>query len=101
MSPCRCCSQAQAGAVLAATDVSAAVSSNCTLDVGVPTCNISTTTPGYALTAGQTLRVDWTCICGQGNAPAMDPVTGACTPCMAGAPCHLTMPAWTRSHSSA
>ena len=80
--------QALAGAVLTATDISDQVSSYCGLTSGVSSCTIGTAYDygGYVVPAGQTLRVDYTCLCGAGNAPPVDPVSGACTPCTAGAP---------------
>ena len=79
--------QALAGAVLTATDVSSTIATHCDLADGQSQCLLQLPYIGYDLPSGQTLRVDYTCICGKGNAPGVDPVTGACTPCTAGAPC--------------
>jgi len=82
------CLQALAGELLDAVDVTSAVNKNCAqgnLTQPFSSCGVHTSSYGLVPGQGQSLRVSWTCICGAGNAPTVDPITGACTQCLAGA----------------
>ena len=73
------------GNLLEATDIGANISTYCALSSSLPSCIVELSTYAYTIPAGQSVRIDWTCICGVGNDPTVDPTTGACTPCVAGA----------------
>ena len=77
--------QVKAGNLLAATDVSAVVTSTCGLSAGAYYCSVpASALNGVAgLTLPATVRADFTCICGAGNAP-QKATDGSCTPCAAG-----------------
>ena len=81
--------QASAGTLLEATDHTGDINKYCgLLNYFQPfsSCTLYLSTLGYfTVSPGESLRVSWTCICGVGNAPTVDPITGACTPCPAGA----------------
>ena len=74
--------QALVGGLFDAIDAGTNISADCNLYTGLSTCNVNIAT---YVPADQSMRVSWTCICGVGDDPAVDPVTGACTPCAAGA----------------
>ena len=76
------------GELLEAMDVTSTVNSYCSFSTyGQPfsSCGLYTQSGYPNVETGQTLRLSWTCICGVGNAPTVDPITGACTQCSAGA----------------
>ena len=74
--------QALVGDLISATDVAAALTTDCTLARGQSFCNVKVS--DY-VTMAQSIRISWTCICGLGMDPTVDPITGACTPCKPGA----------------
>ena len=80
--------QALNGGLLDAKDITGGVQTFCQLVAGfVPSsyCPLNATSGFYYTAPGDSLRVSWSCICGAGDAPTVDPITGACTPCPAGA----------------
>ncbi len=74
--------QALVGGLFDATDVGTNISTDCGLYNGLSTCDVPVST---YVQAEQSLRISWTCICSVGDDPTVNPVTGACTPCIAGA----------------
>ena len=79
--------QALVGGLTSSTDVTNSIRDYCNLDQDTSYCPVPIL--NFNMTATQSLRVSWTCICGVGNDPTIDPTTGVCTPCLAGA-----SPAW-------
>ena len=79
--------QAQAGSLLSAADQAPTLRSSCNLSAGRANCSVSTASLNLRnnpTSSPDTLRVDYFCLCGPGNYPAMDMTTGACTQCPAG-----------------
>ena len=74
--------QAMVGGLFTASDARTAVSNDCGLSAGLSSCTVNIS--AYA-TTGQSIRIGWTCVCGVGDNPTVDPISGACTTCPAGA----------------
>ncbi len=82
--------QALVGELLDAKDIASDITAYCEqYPFGQPfnSCGVYTDNNNgfYAVGTGHSLRISWTCICGVGDAPTVDPITGACTQCPAGA----------------